>query len=100
MVYQRKFVQHQENRHYRIRFERAYEFENYLNTPFQEGRNKNLISEPSELSTSPISPQSRKIDIIEDYGLKVLTLRLSSRAILREKNTLVDINAKHAYIIN
>ena len=46
------------------------------------------------------SPQSRKIDIIEDYCLKVLTLRLSSRTILMEKNTLIDINAEHAYIMN
>jgi hypothetical protein len=40
------------------------------------------------------------MDIIEDYGLKMLTLRLSSRTILREKNTFFDINAEHAYIIN
>jgi hypothetical protein len=46
------------------------------------------------------SPQSRKIDITEDYCLKVLTLRLTSRTILRDKNILVDINAEHAYIIN
>jgi hypothetical protein len=46
------------------------------------------------------SPQSRKIDIIEDYCLKVLTLRLISRTILREKNMLIDINAEHAYITN
>jgi hypothetical protein len=32
--------------------------------------------------------------------MKVLTLRLTSRTILGEKNTLVDINAVHAYIIN